>query len=127
VGTLAALLAAATWLVADRFSGHHYSAGWIPIWNACVRFSFLMLIVQGAYYTRRQVQQSRARSNVLEQALPVCNCCKKIRDEDGAWLDVETYVLEHLSAQPAQKLCPDCAKRVYIQRVSPRETPPLHA
>ena len=127
IGTLTALLAVCAWTLADRLSGHRFSSEWIPIWNACVRFSFLMLIVTGAYYTRRQMQESRARTIALEQALPVCNCCKKIRDEKGSWLDVETYVMEHLSTQPAQKLCPDCAKRVYIQKVSPHESPPTRA
>lgn len=120
-GTLAALLAVGAWSLADRLSGHQFSNEWIPLWNACVRFSYLLLIVTGAHFTRRQLQQSQARTKALEQALPICACCKKIRDEEGAWLDVETYVMEHLSPRPAQKLCPDCAKRVYIQKVSPQE------
>lgn len=122
IGALTALLAVAAWALADQISGHHYLSDWIPVWNACVRFSFLMLIVGGAYYTRQQLRQSQTRARALERALPVCTCCQKIRDEDGAWLDLETYALEHLSTQPVQKLCPDCAKRVYIQRVSPHES-----
>jgi hypothetical protein len=126
-GICSALLAVAAWSLADRLSGHQFSNGWIPIWNACVRLSFLMLIVTGAYYTRRQLQQTQARTVALERALPVCTCCKKIRDEEGAWLDVETFVMEHLATQPAQKLCPDCAKRVYIQKVSPQDTGTVRA
>ncbi len=121
IGALTALVGVASWALADQLSGHHYSSEWIPFWNVCVRFSFLMLIVAGAYYARQQLQQSRSRTAALEQALPVCTCCKKIRDEDGAWLDLETYAMERLSTHPAPKLCPDCAKRVYIQKVSPQE------
>jgi hypothetical protein len=118
-----ALLSALAWAMADKYSGHHYSSQWILVWNAGVRFCFLLLIVTGTYYTRKQVAQNQARSVILERTLPVCTCCKKIRDEEGAWLDVETYVMEHLSAHPTQKLCPDCAKRVYIQQVSPNAPP----
>src|SRR5438309_1303976 len=80
IGSLIALFAVITWVLADQIAGHQYASHWIPIWNACVRFSFLMLIVTGAYYTRKHLQQTQARTAALEQALPICTCCKRIRD-----------------------------------------------
>jgi len=120
IGSLMTLIAVGIWALADLYSGHHYASQWIPVWNACVRFSFLMLIVHGAYYTRKQVQRTEARTAALEQALPVCTCCKRIRDEDGTWVDVETYVAEHLAALPEHKVCPDCSKQIYITKVAPQ-------
>jgi hypothetical protein len=118
-GVFIALIAVGFWFTADRYSGHHFSTPWIMVWNSCVRFCFLMLIVMGSYYARRQLDQTRARAEALEQALPVCHSCKKISDEHGSWVDVETYLAEHLPTRPETKLCPDCAKRLYIDKVSP--------
>jgi len=122
-GTVAAIVAVAAWILADHLAGHHYQNDWIPVWNAFVRFAFLMLIVTGAYYTRLQLRQSRARTAALESTLPVCTCCKRIRGEDGAWVDVETYIAEHFPTEPEAKVCPDCSRNLYVDKVSPHSAP----
>ncbi len=118
-GTAAALLAVTVWSLADHLSGHTYATQWILLWNAVVRFSFFMLVVFGAYYSKHHLELTTARAEALEQVLPVCGCCKKIADEHGAWVDVETYLSEHLSTRATMKLCPDCSRKVYIDKVSP--------
>lgn len=118
-GTWLCLFAVLVWGTSDIASGHHFASQWIMIWNGCVRFCYLQLVVQGAHYARRELDHTRARADALEQALPVCSCCKKISDEHGAWVEVETYLSEHLPTRPETKLCPDCSKRVYIDKVSP--------
>ena len=120
IGVLTAIAATVAYLMEDYFGGQHRSAPWIVAWNACVWFSFLMLIVTGAYYTRKQTRESEAGTAALERTLPICACCRKIRDDDGAWLDAETYVVEHFSTKLESKLCPECAKGVYIRKVSPQ-------
>jgi len=118
-GVFAAFYSVALWTVADHFSGHPFASDWILLWNAAVRFSFFSLVVVGADHTKRHLESAEARSEALEQVLPICNCCKKIADEHGAWVDVETYLGEHLSSRPSMKLCPDCSRKVYIDKVSP--------
>jgi PAS domain S-box-containing protein len=45
----------------------------------------------------------------LEQLLPICAHCKKIRDESGDWHQIEKYLLEHRGARFSHGLCPTCA------------------
>ena len=125
-GGCAAFYAVSLWTAADHFSGHPFASDWILLWNATVRFSFFLLVVVGAVHTKRHLESVEARSEALEQVLPICTCCKKIADEHGAWVDVETYLGEHLSSSPTMKLCPDCSRKVYIDKVSPADVAAPH-
>ena len=45
--------------------------------------------------------------------LPICAGCKKIRDEQGLWHNVELYVKEHFAADFTHDICPECVKKLY--------------
>jgi AmiR/NasT family two-component response regulator len=49
----------------------------------------------------------------LSGLLPICASCKKIRDDQGYWTEVEIYILEHSEADFTHGICPDCARRLY--------------
>jgi PAS domain S-box-containing protein len=49
----------------------------------------------------------------LKGIIPLCSCCKKIRDDKGYWTQLEEYLLEHSDAEVSHGLCPDCMKRLY--------------
>ena len=49
----------------------------------------------------------------LSGLLPICCSCKKIRNDQGYWLQIETYVQEHSDAEFSHGICPDCAKKLY--------------
>ncbi|MDA3925037.1 MAG: hypothetical protein PF904_10105 [Kiritimatiellae bacterium] len=49
----------------------------------------------------------------LEGVLPVCASCKKIRDDKGAWQQVEEYVRDRSDAEFSHGICPECAKKLY--------------
>lgn len=46
----------------------------------------------------------------LEGLLPICSYCKKIRDENDAWTDVESYVAHRSDAAFTHSICPHCFK-----------------
>lgn len=49
----------------------------------------------------------------LSGLLPICSCCKKIRDDHGYWNQLEVYIQEHSDASFTHSFCPDCVKRLY--------------
>lgn len=51
--------------------------------------------------------------NVLSGLLPICCSCKKIRDDNGYWEQVEVYVREHSEAEFSHGICPDCIEKLY--------------
>ncbi len=49
----------------------------------------------------------------LHGLIPICSSCKKIRDDQGYWRQVETYIHEHSNVEFTHGLCPDCIKKIY--------------
>jgi phosphoserine phosphatase RsbU/P len=54
------------------------------------------------------IEVALAHIKQLEGLLPICSECKRIRDENGVWHDIETYITEHSEAQFTHGLCPCC-------------------
>ena len=68
-----------------------------------------------------QLQQAIDSVKVLRGLLPICSSCKKIRDDQGYWTQLETYIHQHSEADFTHGLCPDCAERLfqgYIEQFS---------
>jgi PAS domain S-box-containing protein len=45
---------------------------------------------------------------ILRGLLPTCAYCKRIRDEEGRWHLLETYLSAHSRARFSHGMCPDC-------------------
>lgn len=45
---------------------------------------------------------------VLRGLLPICSYCKKIRDNEGYWQQVERYIAARSEAGFTHGMCPDC-------------------
>lgn len=61
-----------------------------------------------------------APSRTISGLLPVCYCCKKIRDEDGLWDEVESYLGRHTDAVLSQGICPACIQEGMTTHALPR-------
>jgi DNA-binding response OmpR family regulator len=44
----------------------------------------------------------------LQGLLPMCSYCKRIRDDQNYWLQVEEYITDHSDARFSHGICPDC-------------------
>ena len=44
----------------------------------------------------------------LKGLLPICASCNKIRDDQGEWNPMETYISENTEAMLTHGLCPTC-------------------
>ena len=49
---------------------------------------------------------------LLSGLLPICAACKKIRDDNGYWSEVENYISQHSDADFTHGYCPECADKV---------------
>lgn len=52
----------------------------------------------------------------LESMLPICSYCKKVRDDNNYWQQVETYLAKHTGASFSHSVCPSC----YTKMVKPQ-------
>jgi hypothetical protein len=59
------------------------------------------------------VAEALSNVRVLRGLFPICASCKKIRDDQGYWSQIESYVRDHSEAEFSHSICPDCMKRLY--------------
>jgi len=50
---------------------------------------------------------------MLRKIIPICSVCKKVRDDENYWLNVETYFKNQLKVDFSHGLCQECAEKYY--------------
>ncbi len=61
----------------------------------------------------QELQQAMTNVKALSGLLPICASCKKIRDDEGYWKQIESYISAHSEAEFSHGICPDCLKKLY--------------
>ncbi|MBI2431831.1 MAG: PAS domain S-box protein [Candidatus Hydrogenedentes bacterium] len=61
----------------------------------------------------QELQAALAKVKQLSGLLPMCASCKRIRDFQGYWEEVEAYISEHSDAEFTHSICPECRERLY--------------
>jgi DNA-binding NtrC family response regulator len=59
------------------------------------------------------LQTALAEVKTLSGMLPICGSCKKVRDDQGYWNQIETYIARHTAATFSHGLCPHCLVKEY--------------
>lgn len=60
----------------------------------------------------RQLEESSEREKHLQGLLPICSYCKKIRDDQNYWQQVESYIGARSEAAFSHSICPDCYQKI---------------
>ena len=58
-----------------------------------------------------ELEYNLSRVKQLQGLLPICSYCRKVRDDQNYWHQVEIYVTEHSNAQFSHTYCPECHKK----------------
>jgi PAS domain S-box-containing protein len=64
----------------------------------------------------RELQAALAEVKTLQEILPICSYCKKIRDDKNYWQTVDTYITQHTNTRFSHSICPTC----YQNEVEPQ-------
>jgi len=51
----------------------------------------------------------------LKGMLPICSYCKKVRDDQSYWQQIESFINERTGSEFSHSVCPDC----YEQHITP--------
>jgi len=60
----------------------------------------------------KELQEALAEVRSLQEILPICSYCRKIRDDEDYWLTVESYLLKHTDSRFSHSICPNCMNEV---------------
>ncbi len=59
-----------------------------------------------------ELEESIQREKQLQGLLPICSYCKKIRDDNNYWSQVERYIEQKADVAFSHSICPDCYESV---------------
>lgn len=80
-----------------------------PIQDKSDNVSFIICISKDI----TELRETQDQLKILQGILPICAACKNIRNDKGAWLQLEEYISLHSEAVFTHGICPDCAHKLY--------------
>lgn len=119
----------AVMLIPSVFNGHIYSdmtilrflitlffIGFIAFGLEASRDTFSKLLDENNRLLldeKRNLEQALTEIKTLRGFIGICSNCKKIRNDEGSWEQIEIYVQNHSEANFSHGICPDCARQLY--------------
>jgi len=60
----------------------------------------------------QELEEALTKVKMLQGLLPICLYCKKIRDDQNYWQQLDKYISQHSEAKFSHGICPDCYEKV---------------
>ncbi len=70
----------------------------------------------------KELSEALAHVKQLKGLLPICMFCKKIRDDENYWQQIEAYIGEHTEADFSHSICPECLEKHYPDYANKKRT-----
>ena len=86
----------------------------VPFRNAENQITALLGVTRDITERKKAVIERESvlrRVKKLEGIIPICMYCKKIRDDENSWNQLEQYITEHSEAKFSHGICPHCVKK----------------
>jgi hypothetical protein len=121
------LWVAASWLIAVSllfFDWGLYTYPFSVSLRFMISYSFVAILSYGLESSRHHyyqqllteklaVEQALQQVKSLQNLLPMCVSCKKIRDDAGYWHGVESYLSRYTDVEFSHSICTECRLRLY--------------
>ena len=62
---------------------------------------------------KQNLEKALKEIKTLSGLVPICSNCKKIRDDEGYWQQVDVYIRNHSTVDFSHSICPDCIQLLY--------------
>lgn len=98
---LTQLLAGTMWSIAQRKRAHEHLREQVAARTAELEVR------------NRELEQALEDVRTLSGIVPICSYCKQIRDDQGYWNHLESYLSRHTDARFSHGVCPECARKEF--------------
>ena len=61
------------------------------------------------------LQETMSEIKLLKGIIPICSYCHSIRDDEGAWDRLESYISKHSEAEFSHGICPKCLPKARLE------------
>lgn len=92
---------------------HKFSKAFNHLAQSHPEFRLIAKMIDSNWHNNRHIARQLDQIRILRGLIPICSGCKKIRNDQGFWEQVESYFDTALNAQFTHSLCPDCIARLY--------------
>lgn len=126
-GLLTSVACGVMWISMEVRSPSGYAFLWLDAWNNLLRvgvfvsFALILARLKGDMVREMklngELQAALAEVKQLSGLLPICAWCKRIRDDEGSWQQIETYITVHSEADFTHGICPDCARKHQAEHI----------
>ena len=84
----------------------------LPELRARLKVGTRILDLQSALSERvRELGEALEHVRVLQGLLPICSYCKKVRDDQNYWQQVESFLSAHSELRFSHGICPECYEK----------------
>ncbi len=122
-GIIMSVISTVTIISTDILAGKVIQNYFIDSWNLFIHFSFFTIVVYLIHQERMssdeneilvlKLQKALDEIKTLSGLLPVCSSCKKIRDDNGHWKQIELFISDNTNAEFRHSICPECNDILY--------------
>ena len=122
------------WLIAGTMCGGKPQGKFVEKYNSCIECEvfqaatgndmvhklreFVLILIHSLGLKKLELKEVLSQVKILSGFLPICSSCKKIRDDNGYWNKIETYIRNHSEAEFTHGICPGCAEKDYPELYS---------
>ena len=93
--------------------GYGLSEPGAPTWMTLTNRALAVAAIWTTAVVAWQHLQAKEQIDVLQNLLPICASCKKIRDDKGYWGQVEHYLETQTNMTLSHGICPECMQKWY--------------
>jgi hypothetical protein len=94
-----------------EIDGTFWDTWWVPV-KQNIYLHYAINITE-TRKTQSKLEKALEEIKTLRGILPICASCKKIRDDQGYWNQIEEYIGEHSGVEFTHSICPECVETLY--------------
>ena len=69
----------------------------------------------------KELEEALNTIRQLKEVIPICMHCKRIRDDDDYWQDLDEYITKYTGSDFSHGICPECLEKYYPEVILDRK------
>ncbi len=95
------------------FGGHLMLTNELILQKMTIMSNEMANMARDLHKKNNELQEAHSKIKILAGIVPICMHCKQIRDDEGYWKQLESYITEHSEAQFSHGICDKCLEKYH--------------
>lgn len=76
------------------------------------------LIIISGQRVEQEMMEAKKEIKTITGLIPICANCKKIKDDQGSWSQLEAYLNKNADLDFSHAICPECMEKLYPEKTT---------